>query len=62
MAEAIQDSDPRSITEILRAHGYGHRPVRNAMDPGVHEIFSFNTMEVIGRARSHGALEAAGIA
>jgi hypothetical protein len=57
------EQDARPITEILRANGFGHYPLPQASgDSGVHAIFSFNTMEVVGEARAHKALQVAGIA
>jgi hypothetical protein len=49
--------DPRSISAILLAHGLGHRPCGDDRIPGVHEVFSLNTMEVLGKARAEGALD-----
>jgi hypothetical protein len=51
------NDDPRSITSILLAHGLGHRPIHDDRDLGVHEVFSLNTMEVLGKARAEGALD-----
>ena len=55
-------NDPRSINDILRDHGYGHRPARGVFgENGLHEIFSFNTMEVVAVAGAGNALKAVGL-
>lgn len=48
----------RSISEILRDHGFWHRPSRALPK---HEILSLNTNEVVAVADAAGALKVVGI-
>jgi hypothetical protein len=55
--------DALTVTQHLWFGGYGHRPSTEprAYNGGAHDIFSFNTMEVVATASAFGALAAAGL-